>query len=86
MRASGRVSSRGGARILRRSAGRGGSSGWGIGSRAVVPASAVPEELVTQAQVVLQGKSRAAIIRELQRTVSTDGLPVVMGYLHIEVT
>ena len=28
----------------------------------------VPEELVSQAQVVLQGKSRSVIIRELQRT------------------
>ncbi|XP_049822850.1 E3 ubiquitin-protein ligase UBR5 isoform X3 [Aethina tumida] len=33
-----------------------------------VPAPYVPEELVTQAQVVLQGKSRNLIIRELQRT------------------
>lgn len=40
-----------------------------MGSRSVVPATYVPEELVTQAQVVLQGKSRHLIIRELQRTV-----------------
>ncbi|XP_022901003.2 E3 ubiquitin-protein ligase hyd isoform X2 [Onthophagus taurus] len=33
-----------------------------------VPAPYVPEELVSQAQVVLQGKSRNLIIRELQRT------------------
>ncbi|XP_060518971.1 E3 ubiquitin-protein ligase UBR5 isoform X3 [Cylas formicarius] len=33
-----------------------------------VPAPYVPEELVLQAQVVLQGKSRNLIIRELQRT------------------
>ncbi|CAG9865425.1 unnamed protein product [Phyllotreta striolata] len=33
-----------------------------------VPAPYVPEELVSQAQVVLQGKSRTLIIRELQRT------------------
>lgn len=33
-----------------------------------VPAPLVPEELVSQAQVVLQGKSRNVIIRELQRT------------------
>ncbi|XP_045510523.1 E3 ubiquitin-protein ligase UBR5 isoform X7 [Colias croceus] len=33
-----------------------------------VPAPFVPEDLVTQAQVVLQGKSRSLIIRELQRT------------------
>lgn len=31
-----------------------------------VPAPYVPEELVSQAQVVLQGKSRNLIIRELQ--------------------
>lgn len=31
-----------------------------------VPAPYVPEELVSQAQVVLQGKSRSLIIRELQ--------------------
>lgn len=31
-----------------------------------VPAPYVPEELVSQAQVVLQGKSRNVIIRELQ--------------------
>ncbi|XP_031552973.1 E3 ubiquitin-protein ligase UBR5-like isoform X3 [Actinia tenebrosa] len=68
MRASNRPSSRGCGRVVRRGAGRGGGSGWVLGSRAVVPASAVPEELVSQAQVVLQGKSRAAIIRELQRT------------------
>lgn len=37
-------------------------------SRPLVPAPYVPEELVTQAQVVLQGKSRNLIIRELQRT------------------
>jgi len=39
-----------------------------MGSRPVVPAQFVPEELITQAQVVLQGKSRNLIIRELQRT------------------
>lgn len=33
-----------------------------------VPAPYVPEELISQAQVVLQGKSRNLIIRELQRT------------------
>lgn len=33
-----------------------------------VPAPFVPEDLVSQAQVVLQGKSRNVIIRELQRT------------------
>lgn len=33
-----------------------------------VPTPFVPEDLVSQAQVVLQGKSRHVIIRELQRT------------------
>ncbi|CAL1688637.1 unnamed protein product [Lasius platythorax] len=33
-----------------------------------VPAPFVPEDLISQAQVVLQGKSRNLIIRELQRT------------------
>ncbi|XP_058822733.1 E3 ubiquitin-protein ligase hyd isoform X2 [Topomyia yanbarensis] len=63
---------------------RGGGSSQGSGSRSTgvimgggssgsrslvsVPAPFVPEELVTQAQVVLQGKSRNLIIRELQRT------------------
>uniref|UniRef100_A0A1Q3FUI0 HECT-type E3 ubiquitin transferase n=1 Tax=Culex tarsalis TaxID=7177 RepID=A0A1Q3FUI0_CULTA len=44
--------------------------GGSAGSRSLVsvPAPFVPEELVTQAQVVLQGKSRNLIIRELQRT------------------
>lgn len=37
-------------------------------SLVTVPATFVPEELVSQAQVVLQGKSRNLIIRELQRT------------------
>lgn len=66
LRTSARAPVRGRGRVVRRGA-RGGASGWAIGSR-VVPATAVPEELVNQAQVVLQGKSRAAIIRELQRT------------------
>lgn len=35
-----------------------------------VPAPYVPEELVSQAQVVLQGKSRNLIIRELQVCIS----------------
>ncbi|XP_068706016.1 E3 ubiquitin-protein ligase UBR5-like [Montipora foliosa] len=66
LRTSTRTPVRGRGRVVRRGA-RGGTSGWSIGSR-VVPATAVPEELVNQAQVVLQGKSRAAIVRELQRT------------------
>ncbi|XP_065322106.1 E3 ubiquitin-protein ligase UBR5-like isoform X2 [Gordionus sp. m RMFG-2023] len=36
--------------------------------RTLIPASSVPEEFITQAQAVLQGKSRAVIVRELQRT------------------
>ncbi|KAL1422896.1 hypothetical protein MTO96_021623 [Rhipicephalus appendiculatus] len=55
-------------RILRSTAARGRGSGVIMGSRPVVPAPYVPEELVSQAQVVLQGKSRNLIIRELQRT------------------
>lgn len=42
----------------------GGSSGRSL----VTLPSFVPEELVSQAQGVLQGKSRSLIIRELQRT------------------
>jgi E3 ubiquitin-protein ligase EDD1 len=37
-------------------------------ARPVVPAQYVPEDLIAQAQVVLQGKSRNLIVRELQRT------------------
>ncbi|CAK9828628.1 E3 ubiquitin-protein ligase hyd [Anthophora retusa] len=45
-------------------------AGSGSSSRPIasVPAPFVPEDLITQAQVVLQGKSRNLIIRELQRT------------------
>lgn len=43
-------------------------SGVIVGARPIVPASVVPEELINQCQVVLQGKSRNLIIRELQRT------------------
>ncbi|XP_059176788.1 E3 ubiquitin-protein ligase UBR5-like isoform X3 [Physella acuta] len=39
-----------------------------VGGRPLVPASVVPEDLISQCQVVLQGKSRNLIIRELQRT------------------
>lgn len=39
-------------------------------SLVTVPAPFVPEELVSQAQVVLQGKSRNVIIRELQVSIS----------------
>lgn len=62
---------------VRSSSGQGsGSSSRGTGviigssssgrSLVTVPAPFVPEELVSQAQVVLQGKSRNVIIRELQ--------------------
>ncbi|CAG0886409.1 unnamed protein product [Darwinula stevensoni] len=56
---------------LTRSTARMSTGGGGtviVGSRPVVPATYVPEELISQAQVVLQGKSRSVIIRELQRT------------------
>ncbi|CAL1532111.1 unnamed protein product [Lymnaea stagnalis] len=43
-------------------------SGVIVGGRPLVPASVVPEDLISQCQVVLQGKSRNLIIRELQRT------------------
>lgn len=39
-----------------------------MGRSHVIPAQFVPEDLINQAQVVLQGKSRNVIIRELQRT------------------
>ncbi|XP_035208848.1 E3 ubiquitin-protein ligase UBR5-like isoform X3 [Stegodyphus dumicola] len=56
-------------RIMRTTSGRGRGSGVIMGSsRPVVPAPYVPEELISQAQVVLQGKSRNLILRELQRT------------------
>ncbi|CAB3359067.1 Hypothetical predicted protein [Cloeon dipterum] len=61
-------------RIMRSGPLRGTGRGTGgvimasTGSRSVVPSAYVPEELVSQAQVVLQGKSRNLIIRELQRT------------------
>lgn len=46
LRTSTRTPVHGRGRVVRRGA-RGGTSGWGIGSR-VVPATAVPEELVNQ--------------------------------------
>ncbi|CAF0980840.1 unnamed protein product [Rotaria sp. Silwood1] len=45
-----------------------GRTGIIFGSRPLIPASSVPEELIEQVQVVLQGKSRNIILRELQRT------------------
>ncbi|KAL9891475.1 E3 ubiquitin-protein ligase hyd isoform X1 [Glossina fuscipes] len=68
---------------LMRTSGRSSSGGQSSGSRSTgviiggssssrplvtVPATYVPEELISQAEVVLQGKSRSLIIRELQRT------------------
>lgn len=44
----------------------GGGSGSSSRPIASVPAPFVPEDLISQAQVVLQGKSRNLIIRELQ--------------------
>lgn len=48
-------------------------SGSGNSSRPIasVPAPFVPEDLISQAQVVLQGKSRNLIIRELQVIIFT---------------
>ncbi|ESN90470.1 hypothetical protein HELRODRAFT_71154 [Helobdella robusta] len=51
-----------------RAVGRGRGSGVIVGSRPLLPASVVPEDLVNQCQVVLQGKSRSLIVRELQKT------------------
>ncbi|XP_030371392.1 E3 ubiquitin-protein ligase hyd isoform X3 [Scaptodrosophila lebanonensis] len=79
---SSRPMARSRARLLR-ATGRSGSTGQSSGSRSTgviiggsssnrplvtVPATYVPEELISQAEVVLQGKSRNLIIRELQRT------------------
>lgn len=56
-------------RMFRHTATRGrGASVIMGGSRSVIPAQYVPEDLINQAQVVLQGKPRSAIVRELQRT------------------
>uniref|UniRef100_A0A672HBU0 E3 ubiquitin-protein ligase UBR5 n=1 Tax=Salarias fasciatus TaxID=181472 RepID=A0A672HBU0_SALFA len=54
-------------RVIRTGRDRG-SGLLGSQPQPVIPASVIPEELITQAQVVLQGKSRSVIIRELQRT------------------
>ena len=77
--ASSRQLARSRARLMRTTGRSGGSSGQGSGSRSTgviiggtgrplvtVPATYVPEELISQAEVVLQGKSRNLIIRELQ--------------------
>lgn len=55
-------------RMLRHTASRGRGASVIMGSRAIIPAQYVPEDLINQAQVVLQGKPRSAIVRELQRT------------------
>lgn len=65
--ASSRMPQRPRGRIVR-AVGRGRGAGVIVGSRPLLPASVVPEELINQCQVVLQGKSRSLIIRELQRT------------------
>ncbi|XP_043117857.1 E3 ubiquitin-protein ligase UBR5 isoform X7 [Puntigrus tetrazona] len=54
-------------RVIRTGRDRG-SGLLGSQPQPVIPASVIPEELISQAQVVLQGKSRSVIIRELQRT------------------
>ncbi|KAK6633415.1 hypothetical protein RUM44_004018 [Polyplax serrata] len=56
------------AAAIRGSGSRSTSASSIMATRPVVPATYVPEELVAQAQVVLQGKTRNLIIRELQRT------------------
>ncbi|KAJ8394592.1 hypothetical protein AAFF_G00043950 [Aldrovandia affinis] len=56
-----------GTRVIRTGRERG-SGLLGSQPQPVIPASVIPEELISQAQVVLQGKSRSVIIRELQRT------------------
>eukprot|EP00064_Thunnus_orientalis_P013766 superscaffoldBa00002294_g13806 len=56
-----------GTRVIRTGRDRG-SGLLGSQPQPVIPASVIPEELISQAQVVLQGKSRSVIIRELQRT------------------
>ncbi|GMT08227.1 hypothetical protein PENTCL1PPCAC_30401, partial [Pristionchus entomophagus] len=57
-------------RVMLAASGRRGHGGSVIidRSRPMVPAASVPEDLIAQAQVVLQGKTREVIIRELQRT------------------
>lgn len=52
----------------------GGASGNSSRPIVSVPAPFVPEDLISQAQVVLQGKSRNLIIRELQVSGNKIGL------------
>lgn len=64
-----RLSARRGRLVRTSSTARGrGSSSVIMGSRPAFSTQYVPDDLVSQAQVVLQGKSRSLIIRELQRT------------------
>lgn len=61
---------------MRTTSGSGGVRGRGAGvimgsSRPMLPAQYVPEDLISQAQVVLQGRSRNLIIRELQVKLSS---------------
>lgn len=57
-------------RMLRQANTRGRATSVIMGSRTglIVSPQFVPEDLINQAQVVLQGKPRSAIVRELQRT------------------
>ncbi len=55
-------------RIIRTSSIRGRGAGGNVIMSSSRPAPYVPEDLVAQAQSVLQGRSRNLIIRELQRT------------------
>lgn len=55
-------------RLIRSSARARTSTSVIMGRSHIIPAQFVPEDLINQAQVVLQGKSRNVIIRELQRT------------------
>lgn len=57
-------------RMFRQANTRGRATSVIMGSRAglIVSPQYVPEDLINQAQVVLQGKPRSAIVRELQRT------------------
>jgi len=61
LRTSARTPVRGRGRVVRRGA-RGGASGWAIGSR-VVPATAVPEELVNQVSQLLVCKCNTQTIK-----------------------
>lgn len=56
-------------------------------SLVTVPAPFVPEELVSQAQVVLQGKSRNVIIRELQvNELKLNLICLTIMYINVSLT